>query len=101
MIGTVVTVKTVGNDELMGKMVSVDEDHTVLTLELPMCVQIKADRSSVGLIPFSLTSDDTLVNFNVHTIVSVMRSMEASVTDYNRVCDQVRKANRLREQLRD
>lgn len=81
LLGKVVTLKTIKGDEIISKLVGVDEETNTLTLEYPKIVVVAGD--TVALAPFALTAKADYVIAETRQFLTVMESLESTVADYN------------------
>ena len=87
LVGSLVTIKTVRNDEILAQLAGVDEDNHVITLLNPRIVFVNHDHQ-VALTAFSLTSDQQEVSIGLQHVLAVMTPMERTQADYNRIVEQ-------------
>ena len=88
LLGKVVTLKTIKGDEIISKLVSVDEETNTLTLEYPKIVVVAGD--TVALAPFALTAKADYVITETRQFLTVMESLESTVADYNELIEEQR-----------
>lgn len=88
LLGKVVTLKTIKGDEIISKLVSVDEETNTLTLEYPKIVVVAGD--TVALAPFALTAKADYVITETRQFLTVMESLESTVVDYNELISEQR-----------
>lgn len=81
MLGKVITLKTVKGDEIIARLIGVDEETYTLTLEYPKIVVVAGD--TVALAPFALTARADIVISEAKQYLAVMESIESTVKDYN------------------
>lgn len=89
LLGKVVTLKTIKGDEIISKLVSVDEETNTLTLEYPKIVVVAGD--TVALAPFALTAKADYIITETRQFLAVMESLESTVSDYNELISEQRK----------
>lgn len=88
LLGKVVTLKTIKGDEIISKLVGVDEKTSTLTLEYPKIVVVAGD--TVALAPFALTAKADYVITETRQFLTVMESLESTVADYNELIEEQR-----------
>ncbi len=94
LLTTVVTVKLTTGHEILTKLIGVDEESNLLTIENPKFV-IVID-GGVSLMPFTLTGDSTIVTIPLSSVLTVLTALEGAVTDYNTVIEEI---NQKKDQL--
>ena len=80
MMGKVVTIKSHKGDEIVTKLMGVNDEGTILTVFYPKLVVIADD--SVVLIPFALTALTSEVYLHVNQIFAVMPTLETTAEEY-------------------
>lgn len=88
MLGKVITLKTIKGDEVIAKLVGVDEETHTLTLEYPKIVVVAGD--TVALAPFALTAKADYIITETKQFLAVMESLESTVVDYNELITEQR-----------
>ncbi len=81
LLGKVVTLKTSKGDEIIARLIGVDEETNTLTLEYPKIVVVAGD--TVVLAPFALTAKADLIISEAKQYLAIMESLESTVKDYN------------------
>lgn len=81
LLGKVVTLKTIKGDEIIARLIGVDEETNTLTLEYPKIVVVAGD--TVALAPFALTSKADMIITEAKQYLAIMESLESTVNDYN------------------
>lgn len=81
LLGKVVTLKTIKGDEIIARLIGVDEETNTLTLEYPKIVVVAGD--TVVLAPFALTARADMIITEAKQYLAVMESLESTVNDYN------------------
>ena len=81
LLGKVVTLKTIKGDEVIAKLVGVDDETNTLTLEYPKIVVVAGD--TVALAPFALTAKADYIITETKQFLAIMESLESTVVDYN------------------
>lgn len=94
MLGQVITLKTIKGDEIIAKLIGVDEDTATLTLEYPKIVVIAGD--TVALAPFALTAKADIVITETKQFIAVMETLGSTVEDYN---DLIKSQKELEKQI--
>lgn len=80
MMGKVVTIKSHKGDEIVAKLMGMNDEGTILTVFYPKLVVIADD--SVVLIPFALTALTSEVYLHVNQIFAVMPTLETTAEEY-------------------
>lgn len=90
LVGKVVTIKEANGQEYIGKLVGVDEDKTILTLERPKVVAITAveGEQQVFMLPFVLTADSAQVFFSTNNVLAVLETLEETAKEYNQILEE-------------
>jgi len=81
LLGKVVTLKTSKGDEIIARLIGVDEETNTLTLEYPKIVVVAGD--TVVLAPFALTAKADMIISEAKQYLAIMESLESTVKDYN------------------
>ena len=81
LLGKVVTLKTSKGDEIIARLIGVDEETNTLTLEYPKIVVVAGD--TVALAPFALTSKAKLIITEGKQFLAVMETLPSTINDYN------------------
>jgi small nuclear ribonucleoprotein (snRNP)-like protein len=79
-LGTTVTVRVIGGEEFVGKLLAVDGENEVLTLSRPRTVLMM--ENEVYMVPFALTSAAEEAVINMRVILSVVETLEETAADY-------------------
>ncbi len=81
LLNKVITLKTVKGDEIIARLIGVDEETHTLTLAYPKIVVVAGD--TVALAPFALTAKADIIITETKQYIAVMESLESTVSDYN------------------
>lgn len=86
LLGKVVTIKSHKGDEYVAKLIGVDADNNILTVQNPKIVVI--DNNTVALIPFALTAHASIVSLHTNQIFAVMESLPGAAEDYTALIEE-------------
>ncbi len=87
LLKKVVTVKTVTGLEIMGTLISTDDDEHLVVLMNPKMVVL--NDNEVAVIPFAFTSKVDTAEFKVDMLLSVTETVEDSAEDYLKLVEGV------------
>jgi hypothetical protein len=97
MMGKVVTIKSHKGDEIVTKLMGINDEGTILTVFYPKLVVIADD--SVVLIPFALTALTSEVYLHINQIFAVMPTLETTAEEYLELIEE--EAASMKEELED
>ena len=87
LLKKVVTVKTVTGLEIMGSLISTDDDEHLVVLMNPKMVVL--NDNEVAVIPFTFTSEVETAEFKVDMLLSVTETIKDSADDYLKLVEGV------------
>ena len=87
LLKKVVTVKTVTGLEIMGTLISTDDDEHLVVLMNPKMVVL--NDNEVDVIPFTFTSEVETAEFKVDMLLSVTETIKDSADDYLKLVEGV------------
>jgi|TARA_B100002019_G_C21259931_1_gene596125 small nuclear ribonucleoprotein (snRNP)-like protein len=87
LLKKVVTVKTVTGLEIMGTLISTDDDEHLVVLMNPKMVVL--NDNEVAVIPFTFTSEVETAEFKVDMLLSVTETIKDSADDYLKLVEGV------------
>lgn len=83
-IGKVVTVKLITGSEMIGKLVTLTAEMSIL--EYPHLVVI-GKAGEIGLVPFQFTCDTPAVEMATSAFLSISKTAAISETDYDKIVE--------------
>lgn len=81
LIGKTITMRSIGGDEFIAKLLGTNEEQTVVTVGEPRVVVIN-NNNEVSLLPFALTASTEMVDISLSTVFSVMQTHELTAKEY-------------------
>lgn len=81
LLNQVVSIKTESGLEYIGKLVGLTEDKTVISVQNLKTVFL-SETGQVMVMPFLLTSDEEIININMNSVFTIVKSNEAASNDY-------------------
>lgn len=99
LLTKVVTIKLITGYEILTKLMGVDEDSGLVTVEHPKIVTIID--GGVSLMPFALTADAANVVIPIASILAVLESSEGAVTDYTTIVKEISSNKLSAEEVSD
>jgi len=81
LIGKTITIRSIGGDEFIAKLLGTDESQTIMTVGEPRVVVIN-NNNDVSLLPFALTASTEMVDISVGTVFSIMATHELTAQEY-------------------
>ena len=89
LLTKVVTIKLNTGYELLTKLMGVDEESGLITVEHPKIVTIID--AGISLMPFTFTSDSSIVVLPLNSILTILESSDAAVIDYTNLVEEINK----------
>ncbi len=91
LIGKVVTIKTLTGLEIIGKMISTNDDNDLIVLTHPRMVVLgnsgNNEDNSIAVVPFTFTSKTEQISFTIDKVLCVNETIEESAEDYLKIVD--------------
>ena len=75
LVGEIVTVRTIVGEELIGKLVGLASNKTILELHGLRVVTLDPD-GQIMMLPYTLTGEDDIIGLPTRHVLSIMASMD-------------------------
>jgi hypothetical protein len=84
LLGKIVTLKTANGQELVGRLIGMNEDGSVFTINKPkfITVSVENNQQAVYMMPFYLTATAQDEHFNSASFLAITATMESTADEY-------------------
>jgi hypothetical protein len=79
LVGEVITIKSSTGLEFIGILAEIEEQ--IIAVSNPRAITL-TQTGEVSIMPYTLTADNTLVDINLTTLLTVTKSMDQTALDY-------------------
>lgn len=89
LLGKVVTIKTLTGLEMIGTLISTNDDNNLIVLTHPRMVVLSNtgdnENNSIAVVPFTFTSITDQISFTTDKVLSVSETIKESAEDYLKI----------------
>lgn len=89
LLGKVVTIKTLTGLEMIGTLISTNDENNLIVLTHPRMVVLgnggEVTDSSIAVVPFTFTSKTEQISFTTDKVLSVSETIKESAEDYLKI----------------
>jgi len=92
LLGKVVTIKTLTGLEMIGTLISTNDDNNLIVLTNPRMVVLSNtgdnENNSIAVVPFTFTSITDQISFTTDKVLSVSETIKESAEDYLKIVEE-------------